>query len=129
MAREDNLRPKPWKPGQSGNPAGKKPGTKNLSTLLREYLEKKIDAPQTPLSPKGGKLPVKDVLVMRLINKAIKGDNRAIQEVFDRTEGRAIETVRKVETNEIDPWILAMAPKPVSDEEVMNGDESHGEGK
>lgn len=28
-----------WKKGQSGNPAGKKPGTKNRKTLLREELE------------------------------------------------------------------------------------------
>lgn len=29
-----------WKPGQSGNPSGKRPGTKHRKTLLREELEK-----------------------------------------------------------------------------------------
>lgn len=29
-----------WKPGQSGNPAGRKPGTKIKRTLLREELER-----------------------------------------------------------------------------------------
>ncbi|HEY6923687.1 MAG TPA: DUF5681 domain-containing protein, partial [Steroidobacteraceae bacterium] len=29
-----------WKPGQSGNPAGKRPGTKNRKTVLLEALEK-----------------------------------------------------------------------------------------
>lgn len=126
MPREENLKPAaPWKPGQSGNPKGKQKGTKNLSTILREYLEKRIDAPSTPLNPKGGKLPVKDIMIMRLINKALKGDNRSIQEVFDRAEGKAVETVQTIEMNEVSPWILANAPKPVTDEEVMNA--SHGQ--
>lgn len=29
-----------WKPGQSGNPAGKKPGTRNRKTLLLQELER-----------------------------------------------------------------------------------------
>lgn len=31
----------PFKPGQSGNPAGKVPGTKNRSTIARKILEMK----------------------------------------------------------------------------------------
>lgn len=37
MAKEDNLTS--WKPGQSGNPAGKPSGSKNLSTIIRDMLE------------------------------------------------------------------------------------------
>jgi hypothetical protein len=29
-----------WKPGESGNPGGKRPGTKHRKTLLREELER-----------------------------------------------------------------------------------------
>lgn len=29
---------KPWQPGESGNPAGKKPGTKHLSTWIQEMM-------------------------------------------------------------------------------------------
>src|SRR5579885_3028123 len=32
-----------WAPGQSGNPAGKKPGTRNRATRLRELLEESDD--------------------------------------------------------------------------------------
>ena len=32
---------KPWKRGQSGNPAGRKPGSKNVSTIVRKLLEQK----------------------------------------------------------------------------------------
>ena len=34
---------KSWKPGQSGNPAGRKPGSKNVSTIVRELLEQDAD--------------------------------------------------------------------------------------
>jgi hypothetical protein len=30
---------KPWKRGQSGNPAGRKPGSQNVSTIVRNLLE------------------------------------------------------------------------------------------
>ena len=36
------LNPYKWKPGQSGNPAGKKPG-KSLKTFVKEYLESLSD--------------------------------------------------------------------------------------
>jgi hypothetical protein len=35
---------KPWKAGQSGNPAGRKVGSKNVSTIIRELLEEDIDS-------------------------------------------------------------------------------------
>ncbi len=28
-----------WQPGQSGNPAGRKPGSKNISTIVQELLD------------------------------------------------------------------------------------------
>lgn len=33
----------PWKPGQSGNPAGKRKGTKNLATIIRELEDEEFD--------------------------------------------------------------------------------------
>jgi hypothetical protein len=33
---------KPWPPGVSGNPAGRKLGSKNISTIVRELLEQDI---------------------------------------------------------------------------------------
>lgn len=37
MPNPENLRP-PWKPGQSGNPAGKAPGTVSLLSILKRKL-------------------------------------------------------------------------------------------
>ncbi len=33
---------KAWKKGQSGNPAGRKVGSKNVSTIVRELLEQDV---------------------------------------------------------------------------------------
>ena len=41
---EPNLEPWKWKPGQSGNPAGRKPGTKTKRTLVGEAFEKRCEA-------------------------------------------------------------------------------------
>lgn len=38
-----------FKPGQSGNPAGKPKGRKSLSTMVRDYLEQDIDWKTVPL--------------------------------------------------------------------------------
>lgn len=33
----------PWQPGQSGNPAGRKPGSKNISTIVQELLDQDME--------------------------------------------------------------------------------------
>jgi len=42
MSNKNNPNLKPWKPGQSGNPAGRKVGSKNVSTIVRELLEQDV---------------------------------------------------------------------------------------
>lgn len=59
-----------FKPGQSGNPAGR---SKSLSRLLREKLES---------GERGSKL------VESLINMAEEGNMNAIKEIYDRMEGK-----------------------------------------
>lgn len=60
-------------PGQSGNPAGKAPGTLSLVVALRRELEK------------NGTLA--DVAVA-LVSEAKQGNVKAIQEIFDRIDGK-----------------------------------------
>lgn len=82
-----------FKPGESGNPAGKPKGTRNLSTILKEFLEEEIDQD-------GSKIVLKDAIVRKLIKKANSGNLRAIQEIFDRTEGKAKQEIRLDSTTE-----------------------------
>lgn len=76
--RTENL--KPWKPGQSGNPGGKAIGTRNRSTIVRQWLE-------SPATDDGGG-EVVDQITRALIQKAVKGDVSAFRELMDSAFGK-----------------------------------------
>lgn len=90
MPNPENL--KPFVPGESGNPAGRPKGARNLSTILREMLEEEIEV---NIDGKKERKQFKDVLIRKLLKKANEGDLRAMQEIFDRTEGRAIQPMEQ----------------------------------
>src|SRR3990167_2229078 len=79
-----------FKQGESGNPDGRPKGVKNISTLIREYIEQEIDMTD-PIDGQKKKNPIKNVLALRLISNALKGDHRALQEVMDRLEGKPLQ--------------------------------------
>lgn len=114
MAREDNLRPVSWKPGQSGNPKGKPKGTKSISTFLRKLLDKEISAPRgSELA--SGKITVAERLALSLISQANLGNIRAAVEILDRTEGKVKDVVEQTNKNDLPSWLVDMAPKPIKD--------------
>lgn len=90
-----------WKPGQSGNPAGKKKGTKNIATRLREAMNVVL----TLENPITGQMQTKEAgefIYEQLIAKAAKdGDLSAIDKLFDRIEGKPIA---RNETKEVSQW-------------------------
>lgn len=80
----------PFKEGESGNPAGRPKGSKNLSTILKEMLSEEIEV---NIDGEKTKKKFADIIVRKLVKKAHDGDLRAIQEIFDRTEGKAKQEV------------------------------------
>lgn len=70
-----------WKPGQSGNPKGKKKGTKHLSTIVRELAEKSIVAQDA--NGERRRLSRAEAMLLVTFNKATRGDIRAIQVVLN----------------------------------------------
>ena len=96
--RHENLTP--FKPGESGNPAGKKKGTKNYKTLIRDMLEidasdhietedrEKIEAMAKVL---GKHFSMRQLMVFKQYQKAIKGDTSAFNALVDREEGRPVQ--------------------------------------
>lgn len=68
-----------WKPGQSGNPAGRPPNTKYVSDYLRELLEQHDKAENMP-----GALAV----AMAIYTEAKAGTPAAFLELLNRTEGK-----------------------------------------
>ncbi len=86
-----------FKKGQSGNPAGRPKGTPNLKTVLTKYLETSLTK-ETLLGEK--KLPLVDLIALRLLQNALNGDVKSIKEVFDRVNGRT--NLLENETGEMD---------------------------
>ncbi len=75
---------KPFKPGQSGNPAGR-PKKALLSDALRRQLA--ITAPGMPERTQA------EAIAAALISEAIAGNIAAAREICDRTEGRPLQAV------------------------------------
>ncbi len=82
---------KSWKPGQSGNPAGRKPGSKNVSTIVRKLLEQ--DAIDEILYSsnladlaKGQPTSYAQAMVLAMIRKALEGDVQAVKWLAERQD-------------------------------------------
>jgi len=87
MPNPENLG-EPWKKGDpSPNPEGRPKGSKNMSTILKEMLELEIDVD-------GVKMTQKDAIILKLIKKSTAGELGAIQEIFDRTEGKVKQEIK-----------------------------------
>jgi hypothetical protein len=72
-----------WKPGQSGNPSGRP------KKILSNAIEKQ-------LSPE-----VIEKLALAVLSKAIKGDVRALELLFERFEGKMPDKVEMSYTKEL----------------------------
>lgn len=82
-----NLKPA-WKPGESGNPELKNLNRQSISKYMQALLERHVSSPETVFCDEGEFLPANQVLAMKIIHDAIKGDSRAREMVLDRMEGR-----------------------------------------
>lgn len=89
-----------WKPGQSGNPAGRILGVPNRGTLLRKLLDKKIDYkdPSTGQYITG---TIEEAMSLAMLAAATNGDVAAYKEVMDSVYGKVsdkvqVETTRKI---------------------------------
>lgn len=84
-----------WEKGNSGNPnPGRKKGSKNITTYLKQYLEKKTikqiqDLKFVQELGDGKKITNAEAIALKLIHKALfEGDIRAIENIQDRIEGK-----------------------------------------
>lgn len=69
---------------------GRPVGSKSMSTILREMLDEEIEV---NIDGEKTKKKFADIIVRKLVKKAHDGDLRAIQEIFDRTEGKSRQEV------------------------------------
>ena len=108
----------PWafKPGESGNPSGKKKGDlnfKKLTDLMRHIAQQKC-------TKKGlKKLTWGEALVLRTFDHAIeRGTPRLVREILDRIDGTVLQ-VHEVEakTKTIIEYVIAQPPDQQQHEE------------
>ena len=82
---------KPWKRGQSGNPTGRKPGSKNVSTIVRKLLEQNavddiLSSSNLSDLAKGQPTSYAHAMVLAMIRKALEGDVRAVKWLAEQQE-------------------------------------------
>lgn len=94
MANPQNLEPHKWKPGQSGNPEGRKPGSKSFKKILDELLSMKVkntkilEANEIVEMYPNGVVTYKEALMVRMIAKAlVDPDSRSAELILNRLEG------------------------------------------
>ncbi|AOL22596.1 hypothetical protein Ga0102493_111570 [Erythrobacter litoralis] len=68
-----------FQPGRSGNPRGKRKGTKGLKTLMQENLQKKTTI---KMAGETRKVAVTEAMIMRLIDLALRGPPSVAMQAF-----------------------------------------------
>jgi hypothetical protein len=90
MNKEDNLKPN-WGKGESGNPNGRPKGSKNRSTIARQYLDL-ITKHKNVLTGEIESLSQEEMITLAMLNKASKGDVNAYKAVMDSAFGAPKQT-------------------------------------
>ena len=104
---DENL--KPIKPGEIRNPKGKKPGTKNIKTIIKKYLSQEI-VRINPVTKLDENLTIEEHMVLAAIANSMNGEDRPREDILNRYYGKPTESVKIKGSN-----------KPnISDEEKEN---------
>jgi hypothetical protein len=93
--------------GQSGNPDGRRRGSKNLSTILEEELEQRVVIRE---NGKQKTITKRRASMKQLVNKAASGEHRALQILINYLhdlERRAATVEEPSQLNEIDQEIVS----------------------
>lgn len=97
--------PQIFKPGKSGNPAGRPKGRKSLTTLLKDELYKPAYDLKTnkPILIDGQPVTWADLLIKQSLYKGIiRGQKELHQMIYDRIEGKAMARIQLSDDTEKD---------------------------
>jgi hypothetical protein len=93
-----------FRPGQSGNPGGRKKGSLNLKTVLETVSASEIEVTE---NGRKRKVPRIEAMIMKAFQIGLNGDMRAIKDLLDRCERLGgSEPSREEELPEEDKLIL-----------------------
>jgi hypothetical protein len=80
--------------GQSGNPGGRPKKDISLTNILKRQAEKK------DVEYNGQKIKRKDAIAQKIWQLALSGDLTAMKYIFDRIDGKPVETIKQHITEE-----------------------------
>ena len=95
--KRSNANLKPFKPGQSGNPAGRPKGVRFVSEAMRDVLHKKAHELESTRNYcdendlDSTQLSVTEVLAMKHFEEAFNGSSSFMQMLLDRVEGKLVD--------------------------------------
>jgi hypothetical protein len=109
---------KPWKPGQSGNPKGRRVGSKNLTTLVREMLaDEELASKMLPKKPRWWEaLPDKNgasAMVVAVLVKACEGDVSAFSALAKAGWGNSLGLSEPEEREELPVYVVDLTPTEI----------------
>ena len=113
MAGFKDIEPR-WQKGESGNPNGRPKGSKNRSTIARQWLEVNEEI-KNPLTSEIERMTQEDVMTLALIKKARSGDVNAYKALMDSGYGSPLQ---QIESTNIEQPLF---PDTESDAEEDNG--------
>jgi hypothetical protein len=120
-----------FRPGQSGNPTGARKGGKTIGVRLQELINAKVAVTE---SGRTRRLPRLDVMLHRLSNDAMRGDQRALKHILEfvhRYSPAGEGTVRSQEMTSDDLEILTdylrKTASSNSEDSSTVGDDGDGE--
>jgi hypothetical protein len=86
-----------FKKGESGNPNGRPKGTKNRSTIARQWLEVNQNL-KNPLTGENETMSQEDLMTLALIKKARDGDVGAYKALMDSGYGAPVQQIEQQQT-------------------------------
>ncbi len=84
-----------FRKGQSGNPNGRPKGSKNRSTIARQWLDMEVKHENT-ITGITETLSNEEIITLALIAKAMKGDVQAYKQLMDSAYGSPTQTIDQI---------------------------------
>lgn len=92
--QHNHLAPYQFKPGQSGNPAGRPKGSRNMSTVFQDAIKTLVK----PENGSGDWKSIEEQMILAQIQKALSGDTKAFEVVMNRAYGTPKRVVEVEQT-------------------------------
>lgn len=101
-----------WQVGQSGNPKGRRKGSKNESTILREIFQRKIES----RSERGTKkITILEGILLRITEDSLKGNTKSATFLLNRYAALVSGELQRQDLSDDDREVLEAFAKRIEE--------------